>query len=157
MTHPKDLLDTVLDEREAQLAKTAQCSLMAALDYSRAAKIVLLDSDRPAGHQAPTLELPPKALRLIAELLGQMAQRQPIALIPQEFELSTQDAAAILNVSRPFVVKEIEAGHLAHRKVGRHRRVRFEDLIVYQKKMRHEAQQALQELADQAQELNLGY
>ena len=93
----------------------------------------------------------------MAEVLGLMAQRKPIVLMPQKLELSTQEAAAFFNVSRPFVVKQIEAGRLACRKVGRHRRVLFEDLLAYQKQMHATTEDALQQLADQAQELGMGY
>jgi len=144
----------VLDEHEAALAQAAQRCLMAALDHSRAQTIRLItDGDDTQAE----VELPPKALRFIADLLGLMAQRQPITLLPQKLELSTQEAANMLNVSRPFVVKEIESGKLQCRKVGRHRRVLLEDLLVYQTQSRADANAALQELADQAQALNMGY
>ena len=157
MTDPSAVLETILDEQEADLARTAQRCLMAALDNSRSARIVLSSSDAAGAQDLPAIELPPKALRLIADLLGQMARRQPVALFPQELELTTQDAAQILNVSRPFVVKEMEAGRLPHRKVGRHRRIRLEDVVAYQQATRSTSQRALQALADQAQELDLGY
>ena len=63
----------------------------------------------------------------------------------------------VLNVSRPFVVKEPEAGRVPYRKVGTHRRILFEDLIVYRDQSRQTSETALVELAQQAQELNLGY
>lgn len=68
---------------------------------------------------------------------------------------SVEDAAIFLNVSRPFVVKQIEAGKLPARKVGRHRRVLFEDLLAYQQSLNHETQTALQALADQGQALGI--
>lgn len=67
-------------------------------------------------------------------------------------ELTTQEAAAILNVSRPFVIKEIEEGRLTHRKVGRHRRIAFEDLLAYQAASREKSRAALDELARVSQE-----
>ena len=76
-------------------------------------------------------------------------------LMPQQLELSTQEAAAFLNVSRPFVVKQIDQGRLPCRKVGRHRRVLFEDLAVYRQALHEETEAALQALADQAQTLSL--
>ena len=144
-------IDTVLDEHDAALAQAAQRCLMAALDHSRARTIKLVAE----GENMPAVELPPKALRFVADLLGLMGQRQPIVLLPQKLELSTQDAAAFLNVSRPFVVKQIEEGKLACRKVGRHRRILFEDLLAYQRSLRTQTGNALQALADQAQEQGL--
>jgi excisionase family DNA binding protein len=90
-------------------------------------------------------------------MLGAMAEQRVITLVPQKHELTTQEAAAFLNVSRPFVIKEIESGKIAHRKVGRHRRVAFVDLVKYQQDSRAASEQALQDLADQAQQLGFGY
>lgn len=151
MVGPAETLDNVLDEHDAALAQAAQRCLMAALDHSRAATIKLVAE----GEDMPAVELPPKALRFVADLLGLMGQRQPVVLLPQKLELSTQEAAAFLNVSRPFVVKQIESGRLPCRKVGRHRRVLFEDLLAYQHSLRHETEAALQALADQGQELGI--
>jgi excisionase family DNA binding protein len=102
-----------------------------------------------------SVELPPKALRMVADMLGMMAQRQPVVLLPQKLELTTQDAAGFLNVSRPFVVKQIEAGRLPCRKVGRHRRILFDDLMVYQQALLEETEAAMQAVTEQAQALAL--
>jgi len=153
MPRPPDTLDSVLDEHDAALAQTAQRCLMAALDHSRAGKIRLVTD----GKNTPSIELPPKALRMVANVLGMMAQRQPVMLLPQKLELSTQEAAAFLNVSRPFVVKQIDEGRLPCRKVGRHRRILFDDLKVYQQALHEETEAALQALADQAQSLGLDH
>ena len=151
MPRPLDPIDNVLDEHDAALAQAAQRCLMAALDHSRASKIRLVTD----GKNMPSVELPPKALRMVADMLGMMAQRQPVVLLAQKMELSTQDAAAFLNVSRPFVVKQIDAGRLPCRKVGRHRRILFDDLMAYQQVLHEETEAALQALADQAQALEL--
>lgn len=151
-----DLLEPLATDQEAEMAKVAQRCLMAALDHSRAQRIAIVDeSGSLAG--APVLELPPQALRFFAEMLGMMAQRRPVMLVPQNHELTTQDAAAFLNVSRPFVIKEIEAGRLRCRKVGRHRRIEFDELRRYQAAQRAQSEEALQKLADLSQDLGLGY
>jgi excisionase family DNA binding protein len=151
MIGPAETIDTVLDEHDAALAQAAQRCLMAALDHSHAATIKLVAE----GDDVPAVELPPKALRFVADLLGLLGQRQPIVLLPQKLELSTPEAAAFLNVSRPFVVKQVEAGRLGCRKVGRHRRILFEDLLAYQRSLRRETEEALQALTDQGQELGI--
>lgn len=155
MANAQAAIDTVLDEHDAALAQAARRCLMAALDHSRADTIRLIAQGED--EVQAVVELPPKVLRFMADLLGVMAQRQPVAVLPQKLELSTQEVANMLNVSRPYVVKEIEAGHLPCRKVGRHRRVLFEDMIAYQQQSRSESDAALQTLADQAQERGLGY
>lgn len=152
-----EVKDPVLNEQEANLAKVAQRCIIAALDHSRAQKIALVDETGELKEGAPILELPPQVLRFFADMLGAMAERQPISLIHQKHELSTQEAAAILNVSRPFVVKELEAGRLPFRKVGRHRRIEYKDLMEYREKMCRKMDEGLQELADDAQQYDMGY
>lgn len=148
--------EAILSDQEAEMAKVAQRCIMAALDHPRAHKIILVDETDQSAASA-SLEVPPKALRMFAEILGRMAQGQAISIIPQKMLLSTQEAANYLNVSRPFVVKQLEEKKLNHIKVGRHRRILFEDLIAFQKSMQQKAESALQELVDQAQELDMGY
>lgn len=147
--------ESVLTDDEAELAKIAQRCIMKALDHSRAQRIQIIDESDASN--APILEVPPKALRLFADLLGAMSQRQVISLVPQGHELTTQEAAAMLNVSRPFVIKLIEEGKLECRKVGRHRRIEFAALMRYRSEMKFGTAAALQRLADDAQALNMGY
>jgi excisionase family DNA binding protein len=77
--------------------------------------------------------------------------------MPTEQEFTTVEAANFLNVSRPFVIKEMDAGRLPHRKVGSHRRISLEDLLAYAKKMRATQSSALDRLAENARELGLDY
>ena len=151
-----DLLEPAASEEEAEMAKVALRCLMTALDHSNAPRIVLVDEN---GKQtdAPALPLPPKALRFFAEVLKLMAQQQPIMLLPQKHVLTTQEAAGFLNVSRPFVIKEIEQGRLPHRLVGTHRRIAIDDLMQYAQTMRANQKSALQRMADDAHELGLDY
>jgi excisionase family DNA binding protein len=150
----ENVLDPVMDSREAELAKAAQRCIMAALDHSRAPKIQLIEEGSES-HLAPVLELPPRALRIIADLLGLMGQQQPILLIPQKHELTTQEAAAFLNVSRPFVIKQIDTGALACRKIGRHRRIEFHELMAYKQRQKRTSEEALQRLVEVSQEMGL--
>lgn len=148
-----------LDESEAQLVNSAQRILMAALDHSRAPQIVLVPDVGTAKEKEDYLkiELPVSALRVISKVLGLMGQRKPFALIPREHMLTTQEAANILNVSRPFVVKEIHSGNIRCDMAGSHRRIPYSELMRYREAMRDRASLALQSLADDAQELGLGY
>lgn len=77
--------------------------------------------------------------------------------MPSKQEFSTVEAANFLNVSRPFVLKEIEDGRLPHRKVGTHHRVAFEDLVAYARAMRKRQEHALERMAENARELGLDY
>jgi excisionase family DNA binding protein len=69
--------------------------------------------------------------------------------------MTTAEAAHFLNVSRPFVIKEMEAGKLRHRRVGTHRRVDYDELVAYRSSMQRTQDDALQALADEAQDLGL--
>lgn len=142
-----------LTAAEAGMAKVAQSCLMESLDRSRAASITVESDDG----LLPPVQLPPQALRFIAQVLGLLSERRPVMLVPSKQEMSTVEAANYLNVSRPFVIKEIEAGNLPHRMVGTHRRIEFEDLQAYRAKMRAGQQDALQRMADDARELGLDY
>ena len=71
--------------------------------------------------------------------------------------LSEREAAAFLNVSTPFLVKQLENGKLPHLKMGRHRCIESEKLLEFKLLMHRETEEALQELATQAQQLGVGY
>ena len=86
-----------------------------------------------------------------------MAKGNSIALFPAESEVTTQQAAEMLYVSRPHVVKLLEAGKIPFRKIGSHRRIQVNDLLSYKSELKRERNAQLDFLAQQAQELNLGY
>ena len=128
---------------------------MVALDHSKANKIALLaNEENTIGANTPVLELPPKVLRLIANMLGSMAEKKPIFLIHL---LTTVEASHFLNVSRPYLTKLLKENKIKYTMVGSHRRVAYEDLVEYKSKMRLAQEKAMQAMTDQAQELGLGY
>ncbi|HET9055556.1 MAG TPA: helix-turn-helix domain-containing protein [Chitinophagaceae bacterium] len=102
-------------------------------------------------------ELPEGAIHLLKEILQFMADGKAITLIPSDSELSTQQAADILGVSRPHLIKLLEEGKIPYRKIGSHRRILFEDLNNYDKELKQTRSERLAFLSKQAQELNLGY
>lgn len=138
---------------EAEMARIAQRCIGEALDRSRAASIKLVSDDG----DLPPVELPTQALRLIGEVLGALSERQAVTVVLANREMSTIEAANYLNVSRPFVTREIQAGRLPHRMVGTHRRIPFDELHAYKERMRGMRKEALQRLADDASELGLEY
>ena len=142
-----------LNAKDKEMVRVAQRCIMASLDHSRAA-VITLTTDTG---EHPTVEVPPSALKLIGQLLGAMSEGRPIVLMPTEQEFTTVEAANFLNVSRPFVIKEMDSGRLAHRKVGSHRRIAFEDLLAYGQKMRATQASALDRMAENARELGLSY
>ena len=116
-------------------------------------RIQILDEHDHA-HQ---VELPTSALQLLMEILSELADGNAVKVVPVHAELTTQEAADMLNVSRPHLVKLLEEGVLPFHKTGRHRRVRFADLMVYRDARQKESESAMAELAAQAQQLRMGY
>ncbi len=104
-----------------------------------------------------TVTIPTKAFHLLAVILASMAEGRAVSLIPSDSEVSTQQAAQILNVSRPHVVKLLEEGNIPFKKVGSHRRILLEDLLQYANQQKEERKERLQFLTQQAQTLHLGY
>lgn len=101
------------------------------------------------------ITLPPGALRLLVDILTQLGQGRGVAIMPEKAELTTQEAADFLNVSRPYVVKLIDTGKLPARLVGTRRRIAFEDLVRFDEEDRKRRRAALDELAEIDRELGI--
>ena len=147
MTTPDKVRQVVppqMSQKDIEIARVAQRCIMESLDHSRSAAITLTTDSG----ERPSVDLPPAALRFIGQLLGAMSEGRPITLIPSKREFSTVEAANFINVSRPFVIKEMEAGRLKHRMVATHRRVAFEDLVEYMNVIQQKQQSALDRMAD---------
>ena len=107
--------------------------------------------------QEQQIELPAGAVSLLVDILDTMASGRGVMLIPENVELTTVQAAEVLHVSRPFLIKLLEEGRIPFRKVGRHRRIRIDDVMAYKTAIDREREAILDELAAEAQELNMGY
>ncbi|MCB9959056.1 MAG: helix-turn-helix domain-containing protein [Rhodospirillaceae bacterium] len=100
----------------------------------------------------------PKAVKsLLSHILAEMASGNAVTIIPIHAELTTQEAADFLNVSRPYLIKLLEGGEMKFHMVGTHRRVFFADLQRYKREQADKAARAMRDLARQAQEMNIGY
>ena len=115
-------------------------------------KLRVRDSER----EQP-IELPAGAVDLLMHVLEAMAAGQGVTLIPESAELTTAQAADVLNVSRPFLIKLLDQKAIPHRKVGRHRRIRMEDVMAYKDAIDREREQVLDQLTRQAQAQDMEY
>jgi excisionase family DNA binding protein len=103
------------------------------------------------------VELPREAANLLVDILSKMANGDSVALTSIEEEMTTQEAADLLQVSRPHLVKLVETGKIPFKKVGSHRRVLMKDVKSYNIELQKIRNESLDFLAKQAQELGLGY
>ncbi|OCR00880.1 excisionase [Oscillatoriales cyanobacterium USR001] len=141
-------------EQDATLAQVSSRTLASYIQTQKAYRTIRLVQDEKMGE---TVAIPEVAFRLLIDILAQMAQGNAVTLIPIHAELTTQEAADILNVSRPYLVELLESGDIPYRKVGTRRRVSYQDLIDYKNRIDAARREALDELVAQAQELNMGY
>ena len=148
---PKTILPL---EKEVEAAVQGQRELASLLSTKfETQRIDIFDKeDKPH-----TLVLPTSALRLLVDILGELAIGNAVKVVPVHAELTSQEAADLLNVSRPHLVKMLEEGAIPFTKTGRHRRIRFSDLMAFKQRRDEESQAAMEALAQQAQALGMGY
>ena len=109
------------------------------------------------GEPAQAFILPATAVRLLTDIMSHLAEGRAVSIMPDQAELTTKQAADVLNVSRPYLVQLLRENKLAHHMVGTHRRVMLRDLLDYKKARAGKSNTAMDELAAQAQELDMGY
>lgn len=118
-------------------------------------RLLRLGTPALIGADGERLELPDAVYRLLKDIARNMQLGRAIVLIPENQQLTTQRAADLLGVSRPYLIQLLEAGKLPHHKVGSHRRVYLKDLIAYQKRRDAERKVALDSIAKEAFESGL--
>lgn len=145
---PLPTADEVALARESHRALTA-----ARRPDSATLRIEIVDAEG-AAH---TVRLPASAQRLLIDALAEIGAGHAVSIVSSRAELTTQDAADMLNVSRPYLVQLLERGEIPFHKIGSHRRVRYLDVVSYKGRIDAARAKALDALAEQAQELGMGY
>ena len=111
----------------------------------------------PDGSPEAAVVLPAQAFDLLMRMLAHLANGDAVTIVPIQAEVTTQQAADVLNVSRPSLIKLLDEGKLAYRKLGTHRRVMLRDLLEFKRHDDAERRAILAELTAEAQALGLGY
>lgn len=150
---PENFETVVPSKADARLARESS-RLLAKRKLGKRASIRLRLEE---GDEAESVAVPASAVRLFLHLLAEMSHGNSVTLIPTHAELTTQQAADLLNVSRPYVVKLLDEERIPSRAVGKFRRVRFDDLMAYKRKDDEARAKILDQLAAEAQELGMGY
>ncbi len=135
-------------EEETEISKESSRILASHISEGvRHLKIVEADGSEAAA------TIPAAAYRLLIDILTQMSQGNAVTVIPIHAELTTQEAADLINVSRPFLIKQLEEGIIPYHKVGKHRRIRFADLMTYKTNIDAARSKVLDELVEESQKL----
>lgn len=154
MSAAAQLLDPrVPTERETRVARTSSRFLSGHLGRKPEIRLRLVEETG----DTEVITVPASAVKLFVQILAEMAKGNAVTLIPIHAELTTQEAADLLNVSRPYLVNLIENGEIPFHKVGTHRRIAITDLLAYKAKTHTARMEDLDELVAEAQKLNLGY
>ena len=138
--------------RDAAIARSTREALSSYGGTNRPLKLRVRNSE-----QEQPIDLPAGAVDLLLHVLEAMAAGQGVTLIPESAELTTVQAADVLNISRPFLIKLLDQKAMPHRKIGKHRRIRMEDVMAYKNAIDREREQVLDQLAREAQDHDMGY
>lgn len=151
MTHMTQFIPSLPTKQDISVATEASRKLAKLISKDATIHLKMVDKN------GEILEISPLVAHMLLTMLEQTATGKAITLIPFEEEMTSQQAADFLNVSRPFFIQLLEKKQIPFHLVGTHRRIRFEDVINYKKMIDDQRRKTLDELAKQAQELDMGY
>ena len=135
---------------EQKVALKSYAALVAALTH-----IKETETEIEIEETQDKIVIPSRALQLLGDILKAMSEGKPISIVPVATEVTTQKAAEILGCSRPHLVKLLEEGEMEFVKVGKNRRIMFEDIIKYKQKMKEEQKKHIIDIMNQDEELGL--
>ncbi|HEX4339291.1 MAG TPA: excisionase family DNA-binding protein [Polyangiaceae bacterium] len=144
-------IPTTKDSEQAQVAVRALSGFL----RRKSARTIRVQQE--GSKEEVSVSVPREAFELFLDILGQMANGNAVSIVPVHAELTTQQAADMLNVSRPFLVGLLDERKIPFRLVGTHRRVKVADIVAYKEKDAAERKSVLDELAAEAQKHGLGY
>ena len=147
-------LSNVVHLPTVQEAEEAKITSRALSKYAQSERLHLKIA---SNNESEDLILPGYAINLLLAMLTEMSKGNAITVMPIHAELSTQETAELLNVSRPYIVDLLEQGKIPFRKVGSHRRILVNDVFDYKQRIDEARFKALDDLAAQAQDLGMGY
>jgi excisionase family DNA binding protein len=163
-SHPKARKETAMNAAVIAQSLPSEDDIALARESGRVLSTVLLTRSQ---HQqidfhddkgaVRAVRVPTAALRLLLDVLTEIGRGNAVSIIPIHAELTTQEAADVLNVSRPFLVQLLEQAEMPFHKVGTHRRVRYQDVMAYKNRIDTERRKVLDALTAEAQELGMGY
>ena len=139
----------VANEVEAEIAKTAAEMLKTVAASGHDVTLVVREASNII------VPLPARAVQLIQQVLLAMAERTPVSVIPHDAELTTQQAADYLNVSRPYLISLTDRGDIPHRTIGRHRRIKFGDLMAFEQESQSRRRAAIEGMVEEARRSGL--
>lgn len=137
-------------KEEQKAAMRSYDALAAALDqiHSEYPEIEIEETNK-------RIKIPLKALQLLAKILKETSHGKPVSIVPIATEITTQAAAELIGCSRPHLVKLLENGEISFTKVGKHRRIKYQDVINYKRKMKEEQRKLLIEIMKSDEESGL--
>ncbi|KTC65057.1 DNA binding domain, excisionase family (plasmid) [Legionella adelaidensis] len=148
MLSPHNFELSIPSKHDREIAKTSVNAIEKAHLDMKKAKLLIQDMQ---------VELPLSAVKLLLEALGQLAQGNALTMIPRHAALTTQEAADLLNVSRPYFIKLLDSGQIPFSRTGNRRKVLAKDLFKFKDESSKKQNHAIDELVKQAQDFGMDY
>ena len=152
---PKETLPILPKTHDVDLAGKASVEIASFL--SRDKKKDIMFAMKRGNRKEVFFYLSPAIVNIFFRALVQISAGHAVTIVPIHAELTTQEAANLLNVSRPYLIRLLEQGKIPFHKVGRHRRIMFKDLLKYREKSKEKSRKTREALTKQAQDLDMGY